>query len=666
MNVKYNESRQLTILRILNEKKDWITGKALSEKLGVSDRTIRNDISIINYDIEPYSANIISERGKGYKLECNDNELLISMLSKKDSFQNNNEKRLYDIFLYLLLNSKSILLDDLEDLFYISRSTLENDIKRIKALLSNVHPPVMLIREKNHIQIAGLEISIRFLINEILMMNYNSKKNELEFSGEIFSNEEYIDINNKIKDILLKNKLILNDQNIADITLYLYTAKIRIQNNNTFVGMVDSKFNVENNIENIAKIMFYEIIDYDKLSNEIQEEEIKQLAVKLSFFNICHILEENDTEQINKLPKEITRIVDLLIESIQDDYNLNLKNDEELYMGLIFHIRSLINRIKYHQLSENPILETIKKQYPFIFELSLNIYKIFKNTLNVELSESEVSYVAAHLAAAIERLRLDNSPNKKNIAIISHYVKSYSDLLSCQVKNLCSNDYNIIGPYPTFKLNDILKEDPILILTTCDLDKNEIRDTQVPILKISIEFPYEEQIKILQTISEIKKNSIYNRIPNKFLDNFSEKVFFPKLNLTKKEDVLALMANSMLLNDFVTNDYFKEVLEREELSSTLINNMIAIPHPIHFYGKQNVIGIAIMDEPISWGAGKAQLIFMLSIKREEKNQIREFFKFIECFMNDMDNVNILIKSNNYKDFINNIKYIISNKEKNSH
>lgn len=35
-------------------------------------------------------------------------------------------------------------------------------------------------------------------------------------------------------------------------------------------------------------------------------------------------------------------------------------------------------------------------------------------------------------------------------------------------------------------------------------------------------------------------------------------------------------------------------------------------------------------------------------------------------MNDMDNVNILIKSNNYKDFINNIKYIISNKEKNSH
>ena len=68
MNVKYNESRQLTILRILNEKKDWITGKALSEKLGVSDRTIRNDISIINYDIEPYSANIISERGKGYKL----------------------------------------------------------------------------------------------------------------------------------------------------------------------------------------------------------------------------------------------------------------------------------------------------------------------------------------------------------------------------------------------------------------------------------------------------------------------------------------------------------------------------------------------------------------------------------------------------------------------
>ena len=38
------KKRQNNIIDILNDKAEWITGKALAQMLNVSDRTIRSDI----------------------------------------------------------------------------------------------------------------------------------------------------------------------------------------------------------------------------------------------------------------------------------------------------------------------------------------------------------------------------------------------------------------------------------------------------------------------------------------------------------------------------------------------------------------------------------------------------------------------------------------------
>ena len=68
------------------------------------------------------------------------------------------------------------------------------------------------------------------------------------------------------------------------------------------------------------------------------------------------------------MPSQIIEIVESLISNIKDDYDLDLSMDDELFMGLIFHVRALINRVKYQQLVESPILDMIKKQYTFIFK----------------------------------------------------------------------------------------------------------------------------------------------------------------------------------------------------------------------------------------------------------------------------------------------------------
>ena len=57
--------RQFFILEILKQRKDYITGKELSELFKVTDRTIRNDILNINI---VYDDIIIANKRFGYKL----------------------------------------------------------------------------------------------------------------------------------------------------------------------------------------------------------------------------------------------------------------------------------------------------------------------------------------------------------------------------------------------------------------------------------------------------------------------------------------------------------------------------------------------------------------------------------------------------------------------
>lgn len=58
--------RQLQILEILIKNTSGIIGSNLASRLGVSDRTVRNDISRINQDLKLYNCSIQSSNKIGY------------------------------------------------------------------------------------------------------------------------------------------------------------------------------------------------------------------------------------------------------------------------------------------------------------------------------------------------------------------------------------------------------------------------------------------------------------------------------------------------------------------------------------------------------------------------------------------------------------------------
>ena len=68
---RYNK-RLIKILRFFLENEKWITGASIALSVGVSTRTVRNDIKELNQMLADRGAEITSEIGQGYKLTVSD------------------------------------------------------------------------------------------------------------------------------------------------------------------------------------------------------------------------------------------------------------------------------------------------------------------------------------------------------------------------------------------------------------------------------------------------------------------------------------------------------------------------------------------------------------------------------------------------------------------
>ena len=67
------------------------------------------------------------------------------------------------------------------------------------------------------------------------------------------------------------------------------------------------------------------------------------------------------------------------------------------------------------------------------------------------------------------------------------------------------------------------------------------------------------------------------------------------------------------------------VFEREEASPTEIGNLVAIPHPIYGDPPESRIAILILDKPIVWEKERVQLVFLISIAKDQMASWQSIF-----------------------------------------
>ncbi|SEI81581.1 lichenan operon transcriptional antiterminator [Propionispira arboris] len=633
--------RIFQILELLNgEKKIW-DGASIAARIGVSSRTIRNDIKECNALCRNEGAAIYSETGVGYRLQVDDPERYQAFKNRqvnenrRDRLVNhiipsNPNDRISFIIAELLMNSlhqKIITESEMADKLYISLSTLKKYLKDIKKSLKRFGLEIMADR-LNGIRIQGDEAQIRYCISEYI---FNS--NDLldlaqnEFYCDIFSTEEIEKVKKILLQIILKYDIHLTDIAFKNLLVHVIITLKRADSKNTTEY---SKMEMKTLEQSIYFSVAQEIITI--ISSQMNIDIENEVYYLTQHFISSKKLMEN--EKNTQIKKEYRDLIDSILIKIQIDIGVDLSADTELISGLMIHLGAAVSRLKFNMNIRNEILVPVKKNYPLAFEMAVIASKVLAKKENLRTNENEMGFLAIHFGAALER-RKCNVPTAKTAIIVCGTGLSTAMLVKSRLQRKFGKQLRVVKISPLYEITEELVNSVDFVFTT------------VPIQAISsAKIVFVESILTEQDLGRIEAviTDDTRKLDMQQEKFFRKDLFFPRLKGNSKIDVLEKLTDVMVTKGYMNQAGKKSVFDRENMSSTELGNLVAIPHALESHNDEAVISVAILDKAILWDKEKVQVVFLLSIPKSKSKIWEPVFEKVDRYFISDFGVNTLIKN----------------------
>lgn len=631
---KINKRRK-RIFDMLKSHPQGLNGEAISQQLGVSSRTIRSDIKALQDALGKYNIRIFSSPTKGYRfsnfehLGSIEQELFKDSISKLET-----SKQRINYILYRLLentlNDVSITQNDLAEEMYISLSTLKMHLNEVKDILKKYDLKIAQYKTKG-IKISGEENKLRYCIVDIKNIHL-----ENEFFQNLISNINTNLLDDIIKKVLSERKLQLTDRSQKKLCMYIAIAIQRSKNNKTVVYPSSLTNKIENTFEyNVAKEIVENI--YTQLNTDLSCSEVYYITqCLLASKKLIDV-----SESTNK--KHVKNLVNIILKEIYEKLSIDFTNDEYLIDGLTLHLNIALTRIQFQMNIRNELLETIKNDYPLAFQMGVIAGKLVEQYDNIKINENEIGYIALHFGAALSRNGIKENIQAKNIIIVCSSGLGISVLLKAKVEEHFHNRLNVIKVLPGYEVDEKILENVDYVLST------------VPLKNVSSD----KIIRINRMLQKEDVENIENRIFHKtdtdlieITTFFNKDNFYIDKDFETKEECINFLADEAIKKDLMNNNAKMSIFEREEMSSTSIGDLVAIPHPIYNECGTSFISILILNKPIIWDDLFVQVVFLLNVEKGKMNLWEPMFLKLYNYIKLKNGVNSILKNKSYEVFIN--------------
>ncbi len=184
------------------------------------------------------------------------------------------------------------------------------------------------------------------------------------------------------------------------------------------------------------------------------------------------------------------------------------------------------------------------------------------------------------------------------------------------------------------------------ILTTVPITLDEY--IPIPIIEINYFISQQDEIRIKQILKENEKSNI-----EKYFDR---DCFIPNLKAKNKEDALKKMSKQLMQKYEFKEDLYESIMRREQMASTDFCYRTAMPHTDKLISETSHVCIAILDKPIIWDENEIQLIFLVSVGKDRKEN-QEFYSLISKFVLNEKMIDQLINTSSYEYFIKTISQL---------
>lgn len=622
------ENRLKKVFDILVREKDFCPVKNIASQMGVSEKTIIRDIEMLRDVLAHQGAEVISKPSKGYKIQVRNPEKFRDFVESDSQplFEedlNSSQQRIRTM-IELLLSQKQMKAEDVSIRLGISRSTFNQDIKKVKQILKKYH---LSIQSKPYygMQITGGERSIRELMFEYLL---NDPADGTGDSGKADTKRALERI---ILESLQEAGCRITEFSLRNLIGYLYIMLMRVRQGCCMDEAGEQVISGRRKESEIAR----------GIAACLEREFKVTLLPSEVVFLTEHLMSQQimkDEPMENRIPEEIDRLVEKILKDIKMQYHIDFTNNLHMRISMGLHIHQMVERAKYNLFIKNPVLYEMKGE-TFAYELAVYSSKIINEECHVTLSEHEIGYIAMYFGGAL--LRINQEEKRKNVLIVCGTGNSTAMLL----KNKFEIEFS----------NHIAKLDTcdVMELENRDLNDYQLLVSTVPIhLKTDIPIIYINSILKSADASNIREHFNSGGESDHIKDYFSDRLFFSNIRFGNKQELLHWVSQRIGEEKKVDPEiYYQELLSREALSSTELDKKVAIPHPLNTVIEETFIVVVLLDEPLLWEEKKVQLVVLLNINPVKDSNIQAFYNAVTDLISDDEKIRRVLEARDLDGFI---------------
>ena len=587
---------RLNIILDCLQKNKLTTSQDLANYLNVSSRTVKSDISKLNVVIKKYGATVYSKRGCGYSLEIENQDLFYNFLKNIDK----EEKKLLNIpscakerYLYLirklLMVDFPITIEELSDDVYVSRQTIQQDLKNVKIILENYDLSLKSCVEG--VFIDGDEMLKRRCICDLFFLRNTEFfvcDNEM-FSSDM-NQEEIRFIREALLNVLNKFKLRFSDLSVQNMVIHIMIALRRYKFYQYVSFSDEKKDSIKNTVYFEAATTLKDLFE-KQFKVVLPENEIIYLAMHIKSKVIIGRSDEN-----SYISNEMDELLYRIYRRVNKKYNISLFFNQELNDLLKLHIPAMVDRIQSQLTMRNPLcLETLRR-YQYAVEICLEVVDEIEKEYDIKIDKNEFAYLVLYFNLELSRAQ---HKNKQRIVLVCGRGRPET----IQIMNQLNEKFNYI-------IDKIVTLDVYDLDTFCFYNQDILISTipinatlPVPYIYVRgyIEDYYDEIYKtlLMRNLVDVNIKEVVHRV-----------VCVNDVECETKEEVLDFLKVELSKGNV---ELAEEIIQNIYMDYSEIGNQCAILHTLSDCKEPTIIMIKL-KHPILWTSQYVQDIYFINLK----------------------------------------------------
>lgn len=628
--------KQSMLLHQLLEANHSLTSHQLSLSLGVSIRTVKTYIQVINEHITPFGMKICSRPREGYWIEKDDRVDMVSiygLMDKNIALDYNdmpkyNYERINYIIKKLLVVDYPLKIENLMDEIYVSRSTLTADLKEVRQLLAKFRLKVI-SRANYGILIEGSEIDKRLCICEYFFhdhqkTNYTIDSENMFNSGR--SREEYDKIIKTIQTICHHYHIDISDFSLNNLAIHISIGMRRC----TIYNYVKMKDDI---IAQYKKTVEYQAAM--TLVRCLEKQFHCMLPVDETVYYAMHfqskrIKEDNQLTQKEK--RKLEECIHIILSEITNNFELRFEQDDTLYQYLYVHIPLMLQRLQNHMIIRNPLVHDNLRRYLFATKVTHSAVAVIEQMYDVIVDINEFGYLLLYFNMSIMKLE---HKKKIRLGFISGRGRPESIMYFNEIReNFSQEQYEVIA-----------------------IDKKDMQSISVDffIATYMIKEKITTPIYLIQNdmyLEEIREELNHLQYKNLDFDKyFREEYCAFHLPGTTKEDVL-----QNLYQLFYKKGYLDSIPHDDRrFKDDELGNGIVHFQDLYRILRKEMCFVAVLKHPVLWNKDIVKVLIVTKTKKYGDKDLPALCRVVSRWANRADKVEKLIINRNYESFIHDMK-----------